>query len=55
MKPITITIFTWAEDDENHEHWNVAEWLNDPHMEAWTIKDGHEEPKSGSDHFQVLG
>jgi hypothetical protein len=40
-KPITMTVYLFAEDDENPHKWNVGEWLDDPTVCGWEITDGH--------------
>lgn len=41
MKPITITVYLFADDNENPHKWNVAEWLDDPTVCGWDVTDGH--------------
>ena len=40
-RPITLTVYLYAEDDDNTNKWNVAEWLDDPTVVGWEITDGH--------------
>ena len=41
MRPITVTIYMFANDDERPDKWDVAEWLGDPTVSAWEITEGH--------------
>jgi len=41
MRPITMTVYLFADDDENPHKWNVAEWLDDATVSGWTIEEGH--------------
>jgi hypothetical protein len=38
-----MTVYLFADDDENTRKWNVAEWLDDPTVEGWDIEQGHPE------------
>ena len=40
-RPITMTVYLFADDDENPHKWDVAEWLNDPSIVGWEITEGH--------------
>lgn len=40
-KPITLTVYLYADDAENPKKWDVAEWLDDPTIVGWNITDGH--------------
>ncbi len=41
MRPITMTVYLFAEEGENTSKWNVAEWLDDPTVSGWEITEGH--------------
>jgi len=41
MRPITMTVYLFVEENENPRKWNVAEWLDDPNVVGWDITDGH--------------
>lgn len=40
-RPITMTVYLMADDGENPQKWNVAEWLGDPTVVGWDIVEGH--------------
>ena len=40
-RPITMTVYLFADDEENTSKWNVAEWLDDPSVVGWEITEGH--------------
>lgn len=42
-RPITMTVYLFAEDDDNTRKWNVAEWLDDSTVQGWEITEGHPE------------
>ena len=42
-KPITMTVYLYADEGENPRKWNVAEWLDDPTVVGWDIETGHPE------------
>jgi len=57
MRPITMTVYLFADDDENTRKWNVAEWLDDPTVVGWDITEGHPEGCPGcanNSHEEVL-
>ena len=57
MRPITMTIYLFAEDDENTRKWNVTEWLDDPTVVGWDIEEGHPQGCPGcanNSHEEVL-
>lgn len=41
MRPITMTVYLYAEEEENPRKWNVSEWLDDPTVVGWEITEGH--------------
>lgn len=41
MRPITMTVYLFADNEENTRKWNVAEWLDDPTVSGWLIEEGH--------------
>lgn len=43
MRPITMTVYLFAADDDNPHKWNVAEWLDDATVSGWTIAESHGE------------
>lgn len=52
LRPITMTVYLFAEEDDNPHKWNVAEWLDEPTVVGWDIEDGHgecEQCKQGED------
>ena len=40
-RPITLTVYLYAGEDERTDKWNVAEWLDDPTVVGWDIAEGH--------------
>lgn len=36
-----MTVYLYADDNENPHKWNVSEWLDDPTIVGWSITDGH--------------
>lgn len=40
-RPITMTVYLFADDTENPDKWDVFEWLDDPTVVGWEITDGH--------------
>lgn len=40
-KPITLTVYMYAQSNENPDKWDVAEWLADPTVKGWRWQDGH--------------
>jgi hypothetical protein len=36
-----MTVYLFADDDDNPRKWNVAEWLDDPTVSGWEITEGH--------------
>lgn len=40
-RPITMTVYLFAEDGEDTNDWNVQEWLDDPTVGGWEITEGH--------------
>ena len=57
MRPITMTVYLFADDEENTRKWNVTEWLDDPTVVGWDIDEGHPEgcPGCESNHMEDLG
>ena len=41
MKPITMTVYLFVDDDENAHKWDVGAWLDDVNVVGWDITDGH--------------
>ena len=43
MRPITMTVYLFAGEDERTDKWDVSEWLDDPTVCGWDITEGHGE------------
>jgi hypothetical protein len=43
MKPITMTVYLYADEAEFPDKWDVAEWIGDPTIVGWEITEGHGE------------
>lgn len=42
-RPVTLTVYLFADDNESTDKWNVYEWLDDPTVGGWTVTEGHPE------------
>lgn len=42
-RPVTLTVYLFAENGENPRKWNVQEWLDDPTVTGWEVTEGHPE------------
>ena len=42
-RPVTLTVYLFADDNEKTDHWNVYEWLDDPTVGGWQVTEGHPE------------
>jgi hypothetical protein len=41
MKPLTVTLYMFVDDDERPDQWDMGSWLNTDELVGWDITEGH--------------